>query len=97
MGVERQRTDLGQGPHDWGTESEVGYEMAVHDVEVQEIGAGRLHVFDLFGQARKVRRQQGWRQPDAHRLTHTVMISEPEIGEPADGYWRSTIPGGSPG
>lgn len=71
--------------------------MAVHEVEVEQIGAGGLDLGDLGGQSGEIGRQEGRSESEFHRLTHTEMMSERDSGEPAGGYWRSTIPEASPG
>ncbi|MNC91785.1 hypothetical protein D3C83_81000 [compost metagenome] len=57
MDVNRQ---LGRGAYgfdDGEADAEVGNEDAVHDVDMDEIGAGRFRRGDLFAEAAKVGRQ----------------------------------------
>ena len=50
--VERHGGDPVDGPHDQRTERDVRHEMAIHDVEVQQIGAAALDGRDLGRQSR---------------------------------------------
>ena len=87
----------GQGcDHGW-TEGEIRNEVSIHQIEVQQIGAGGFDLGDLSGEPGKIRRQKGWSDANIHRLTHTEMMSDRDSGEPAGGYWRSTIPAERPG
>ncbi|OJU11012.1 MAG: hypothetical protein BGN86_09675 [Caulobacterales bacterium 68-7] len=45
--------------HHHRADGDVGHEVAVHDVDVQPVGAGGLHGPNLFPEAREIRRQDG--------------------------------------
>ena len=55
--VQVQARDLADGFDHRRPNGDIGDEVAVHDVHVQDGGAGALDASDLFGQAGKVRRQ----------------------------------------
>ena len=90
----RMRCD---GAHHGGAKGEVGHEVPVHDVEVQQFRTSPLDLGHLVREARKIGRKKRRCQSNIHRLTHTVMISDGATGDPAGGYWRSTSPEGTPG
>ena len=59
--------DLGVFAHagdDGRTEGEVGDEVAVHDVQVEEVGAGVLDVADFGGESGEVGGEEGGGDPD---------------------------------
>ena len=80
-----------------GAEGEVGYEVAVHDIEMQQIRTSPLDLSHLVSEVGEIGREKRRCQSNVHRLTHTVMISDGATGDPAGGYWRSTRPEGTPG
>jgi len=82
--------------HRW-TEGQIRYKVTIHQIEVEEIGTGRLNIGDLSLESGEIGRQQRWGETEFHRLTHTEMMSDRDSGEPAGGYCRSTIPEDSPG
>src|SRR3989338_3011802 len=59
MAVERQIGCLAQGPHHRHADADVGDEVAVHHVDVQQAAAGGLELRDLLAQTGEVRRQNG--------------------------------------
>ena len=71
--------------------------MAIHEVEMEHVGAGSFHILYLVRQAGVIRGQQRRSKAYIHRLTHTVTMSDGATGEPAGGYCRSTTPVASPG
>ena len=72
--------------------------MAVHDVEVQQVGAAGLDRTHLVSHPREVARQQRRRDADpAHLLTHSPTTAASVTGPPAVGSWRSTVPCETPG
>ena len=68
MGVEGESGMAAQGRHHPWADGQVGDEMAVHDVDVDGVGAGGLQRPHLFAEAREVRCQN--RRRDAHRPLH---------------------------
>ena len=77
--------------------------MAVHDVDVEEVGAARLGERD---RAREVEQVGGEdRRRDLHRRTSAIRSPPATTSEitsrrrsrwPGSGYWRSTTPGAAP-
>ena len=82
VGVERELAAGGEALHHRRAESEIGDEAAVHDVEVEQVGAGTLDVGHLTGEVGEVGRQQRRRDADAHWTTQMAMMSVRDTGEP---------------
>jgi hypothetical protein len=57
MGVKRDVAVGAERLHDGRAEREVGYEVAIHDVEVEEVGPRRLDIRHLVGEAREISRE----------------------------------------
>ncbi len=57
--VEGQVRHLARRFDDQRTDGDVRHEMAVHDIHMHIIGAGRLDGTDFFPEAGKIRRQNG--------------------------------------
>ena len=70
--VERQRGEPSAGLDDLGAERQVRHEAAVHDVDVQPVGAAGLDHGELIGEAGEVDGQQGRR--DAHGVRGQVGL-----------------------
>ncbi len=92
--------------HDRRAERDVRHEMAVHDVQVDDVALPPLDLGERLGEAREVGGEDRWRDADFHgnsnptcscRLTTTEIASFAETGAPARGYWRMIRPSGSPG
>ena len=60
MDVERKLGVLSHGRDHGGTEGNIVHEMAIHDVEMQPIGAGIFGAMDLGFETREVRGEDGW-------------------------------------
>ena len=74
--VERNLGHLVDGLHDQRSERDVRHEMAVHDVQVQQVGATPFDLGDLRCQRGEIGREKRRRNQHAHRLTSI------EIGSP---------------
>ena len=76
MNFERQAADGPKGlDHRW-TNRDIGDEMAVHDVDMDPIGARLLGCGHLLSQPRKIGRQNGWSDLDfcaSHRWLQLVV------------------------
>ncbi len=87
--------------HDRRPHRQVRHEVPVHDVDVQQVGSATLDRRDLLAQRGEVRCQERWRDCERKgihwRLTSSEMASPGAIWNPACGFWRSTMPGGTPG
>ena len=57
MHVEGQRAVRTQGGDDGRAEADIGHEMAVHDVELDHLDAGGLHLGHFRSQAAEIGRQ----------------------------------------
>ena len=57
MNVKRQFRDFFQAFNDGWPDGQIRHEMAVHHIDMQEIGTRSLHCGDFVGQAREVRGQ----------------------------------------
>src|SRR6185295_9638749 len=88
MHVERlagQRSDRG---HNHRTPGYVRYEMAVHDIDVNPVGALTVEGAHLFAEPRYVGRQDGWRDDDCghvaalDKLAHGNRSVAHTVGEP---------------
>jgi hypothetical protein len=73
--VERPGGDPRDGLDHGRPNREVGHEVTVHHIDVNEIRAAALHGGDVAGQMGEIRRQDGRRQAHAHRLTSNEMAS----------------------
>ena len=65
--VERLGRRATDGLDDDRAEADVGDEAAVHDVDVDPVGAGGVDGANLFGQSRKIRGQDRWRDDKGTR------------------------------
>ena len=70
VAVERQVGGLAQALDHRRPDGDVGHEMAVHHVHVDDRAAAPLGRGNLIGQMGKIRRQDGWQQ-----LNHRVLCS----------------------
>ncbi len=59
-----------QGLHHVGTDADIGHEMAVHDVHMDPVGAGRIHRAHLFAELGEIGGQYGGR--DEKRAVHRI-------------------------
>src|ERR1051326_1667745 len=75
MTVERQRRRLADGLHDHRSDRQVRHEVAVHHIEVQEVGAG-FDVTNLVAELREVSGKNRWRDLDRH----WVVVPVPGAG-----------------
>ena len=57
MGIEGQFGGSPNGLYNWDAEAQVGYEMSVHDVQVQQVGARFFNARDVGGEVREICRQ----------------------------------------
>ena len=73
VAVERQVGGFAQALDDRRPDGDVGHEMAVHDVHVDDGAAAALGSRNFLGQVRKIRRQNGWQQLN-HRLCWRVSL-----------------------
>ena len=71
--------------------------MAVHDVDVNQIGAAALDRGDRVAERGEIGRQDRRRDQHAHRLTSSEIGSPGPIWKPACGLWRMTMPAATPG
>ena len=71
--------------------------MAVHDVDVNQVGAARFDRGDCVAEPREVGGQDRRRDQHAHRLTSSEIGSPGAIWNPACGLWRMTMPAGNAG
>ena len=74
--VERQFGVLAQGSQDGRAEAHVRNEMAVHDVQMQPIGAGRFDRGDFLPQPAEIGGQQAWSNGDVPRIgsAHVLFL-----------------------
>ena len=76
--VDFQR-DAGRPPDrldDNGPVGELGHKPAVHDVQMEGLGSGRLEAVDLPGQMPEITEQQGWQHDRPVRLEDRRHSSE---------------------
>src|SRR5207344_689023 len=78
--------------HHRHADRDVGDEMTVHHVHVNQLRAATLRHRHRFTEIGEVGRQNGWRDAHAHRLTSREIGSPGPIWKPAWGLWRITIP-----
>ena len=71
--------------------------MAVHDVDVDEIGAAALHLRDGLAKRREVGSEDGRSDLNLHLLTSIEIGSPGAIWNPPCGLCRSTMPAATPG
>src|SRR6186713_107772 len=95
--VERQGRGLFQRGDYGNANRDVRHEVPVHHIHMNLVGAATLHLRDLVGQPREIRRQDRRCNADAHRLTSSVMASPCPMRKPGCGVCRTTMPGGRPG
>ena len=105
MHIEGARGNSFDGANDRLADRDVRDEVAIHDVDVDQIGAPALDGRDLAAEIQKVRRQNGWRdlypvcRPDGaigHWLTSREIESAGPTRKPPAGRCRTTVPGGTP-
>src|SRR5262245_6831500 len=89
--------NLPDGLHHRHANRQIRDEMAVHHVHVDEIGTAALHRSNLCSEDAEIRRQNRWRDAHGHRLTSSEIGSPGAIWNPAWGFWRRTMPAGTPG
>ena len=77
--VERHLRDALEGAHDRRSDGEVGDEMAIHDVDVDGVGASTLGRPDGVTKRGKVGRENRRGDPHTHRLTSREIGSPGEI------------------
>ena len=75
---ERLRGVLASGRDHVGSEREIGHELAVHDVPLEVIDAGRVEGFDLGTQAGEIARK--YRGDDLNRKRHAVNATRQSHG-----------------
>ena len=71
--------------------------MAVHDVDVNQVGPAALNGRDLRAEDREIGRQDRRRDPHGHRLTSSEIGSPGAIWKPACGFCRKDDAGGDAG
>ena len=74
-----------------------GHEVAVHHVDVNQVGAAALDGRDRVAERREIGGEDRRRDLHAHRLTSSEIGSPGAIWKPACGLWRSTMPAATPG
>ena len=95
--IERDGGDAPKRFHDRRTHRDVRDEVAVHHVDVYEIGAAALGRGDRVAQGREIGRQNRGGDEHAHRLTSMEIGSPGPIWKPACGLCRMTMPAATPG
>jgi len=67
-----------RGPHDQGADGDVRHKMAVHYVNMDNLGAGRLHRPYFLAETRKISGKNRWCN---HHLVHSISLNpgRPEI------------------
>src|SRR6185503_5865568 len=102
--VERPRRDALDRADHGRPDGDVGDEVAVHDVHVNEVGAAAFRGGDVAPECGEVSgenrgsdlyERRSWRT--AHRLTSSEMASPDATLKPPEGCWWMTVPGGIPG
>lgn len=73
--VERQLRHPVKGGDDGHPDRDIGHEMTVHDIDVDEVGPACLDARDRLGEAREVGRQNRRRDAHRHLLTSRTMSS----------------------
>ena len=100
MHVERHARHPLDRLHDRRADGDVRDEVAVHDVHMNQIGAAFFGGRDGRAKRGEVGRENRRRDADRcsrQRLTSSEIGSPAAIWNPADGNWRRTMPGGTPG
>src|SRR5690606_12050337 len=94
--VERERREAPDRLDDLGAVGEVRDETAVHDVDVDPVGAALDAHGDLVAQPGEVGAQEGWRNADGHRVPATLSVTlvRAATAEPAAGDCAITVPAG---
>ena len=95
--VERHRGDALERLDDRRADRDVRHEVAVHHVDVNQIGAAALDRGDRVAERGEVGREDRRRDEHAHRLTSSEIGSPGPIWKPACGLWRRTMPAATPG
>ena len=72
--LKRQFSDGPQRFDHWRTDTDIGYKMTVHHVDVNPIGACGFCLFDLAGQMRKIGCQNRGRQLDLLAVCHVSLF-----------------------
>ena len=103
VNVERQAGAASERSHHRDAEAEVGHEVAVHDVDVEQIGTAGFGRADRAAQIEQIGGQE--RRRDLQRPTSAMRSPPATTSEitsrrrsrcPGSGCWRSTIPGAAP-
>ena len=95
--VERQARMAAQGRDHRRANRQVGHEMAIHDVDVQDVGASGLADPCCSSEVREVGGEQGRGELDHGRApceaaTTSEMTSRRRRGCPGSGFWRRIVP-----
>ena len=103
MDVERDLRVPSERAEDQGTDRQVGDEVPVHDVEMDEVGPGLLARRDRLVEAPEVRGQEGRGDPDgvghgtlSADATTNETASFRVTGKPACGNCRRIVPAAAP-
>ena len=97
--VDRQRGDAPYRGDHAGPERQVGHEAAVHDVDVDEVGAPLRHQRHLLGESSEVGAENAGRDAqvahcsDSPRARRTFTWVPGAISVPAAGVWKKISPG----
>ncbi len=97
MDVERQAGVPAQRRDHRDADGQVGHEVAVHDVDVQDIGAARLADAGGCGEVREVGGEKRGGDFDHGRApwaaaTTSEITSRRRRGCPGSGFWRRIVP-----
>ena len=98
--IQRSRGHAPDRPHDRGTDGDVGNEVTVHHVDVDQISAAPFHRGDVASKGCEVGGENRRRDLDcagSHRLTSSEIASLAPTRNPPAGCCRTTVPGGTPG
>ena len=96
--VQRDGRDPVNGAHHRRANRQVGHEVAVHHVDVQQVGAAALDGGDVLPERREIRGQQRRSDQHAHLAADLERDRLPRaIWNPACGFCRRTMPAETPG
>ncbi len=100
VNVERQLRHPFDSLHHGLADADVRHEVAVHHVDMDQVGSTAFGGGDGGSEGREVCRQNGRREADrstAQWLISSEIGSPAAIWNPAAGAWRRTMPAGTPG
>jgi hypothetical protein len=60
VGIELEVSDTANGLDDGQAKAEIGHEVAIHDIEMKQVGASLLNSLNLVFEPREVSGQQRW-------------------------------------